>query len=95
MAAAIQHAKEAEDHRDDEILRLREEVDDLRSLYETPVLQAAGLRSDGSLDGTAKKTVPKLEEQLRRTAHELQRSQKELIAERVKSRRALHDLDIT
>ena len=95
VAAAIQHAKEAEDHRDDEILRLREEVDDLRSLYETPVLQAAGLRSDGSLDGTAKKTVPKLEEQLRRTAHELQRSQKELIAERVKSRRALHDLDIT
>lgn len=99
VATAIQHAKEADRSQVEELERLRREVEELRG--ESSELAISVSTAEARLEGPKAERArlqaenTKLEEQLKKTAAELDRFKKDLFAERVHSKRSLRELEGT
>ena len=89
VAAAIQLAQRADDSRDGEIARLRHEIDELKVTYEVETRAEAPKDERKRLQ----QEVAKLELHLRSCQLELDRSKKDLFAERVKVKRSSRDVE--
>ena len=101
VAAAIQIAKQADTSQATEIVRLREEINDLRGVSNdaaassASALAAAEARVEGPKAARDRLTAENksLELALRGSQAELERTKKDLFAERVRSKRSMRELE--